>query len=67
MKVKGIRCDNYKKHMQEFQEHPDRQSAPLFIRSTIAEANGWQKLANGWLCPECVRAAGNWALRGDMI
>ncbi len=49
-----MRCKNYKKHTIEIDKHPDRQSAPLFIRDNMAVAYGWKKVDGEWLCSACV-------------
>jgi len=65
--VTALRCKNYEEHLAENDKHPDRQTAPLFIRNDMVDDYGWQKSGNEWLCSDCVKNAGNWGLRGDMV
>ncbi len=66
IKVKAIKCKNYDGHMVELEKNP-LSSTPLFIRESNAINEGWVKKNGQWLCPDCVKAAGNWGLRGDMV
>ncbi len=65
--ITALRCKNYKEHLAENDKHPDRQTAPLFIRSNMIHHEGWQRSGSEWLCSDCVKNAGNWGLRGDMV
>ncbi len=53
-KVISLRCKNYEKHMIEIEEHPDRQSASLFIRDDMAVTYGWKRVDGRWLCSACL-------------
>ncbi len=65
--ITALKCVNYNDHLTENDKHPDRQGAPLFIRSDMVDDYGWQKFGVGWLCSDCIKNAGNWGLRGDMV
>jgi len=56
--VGTLRCKNYEKHMIEIDNHPDRQSASLFIRDNMAVAYGWKKVEGEWLCSACLEKLG---------
>ncbi len=65
--ITALKCKNYKDHLAENDKHPDRQSAPLFIRSDMVDYYGWWKYEGEWFCSDCVKNKGDWGLRGDMV
>ncbi len=62
-----LKCVNYEEHLTENDKHPNLQTAPLFVRNDMVHYEGWEKFGDGWLCSDCVKRAGNWGLRGDMV
>ncbi len=53
-KLSVLKCKNYQAHLIEFDRHPDRQIAPLWIRSDMAIPYHWLRVDGIWLCSACV-------------